>query len=144
MKVFKAFDESNIVQVGDIVQSSAKKGSVGSGSAAKPVVYRKEEAAVAPERILGFDLSLYDTQPAALGGSQGEFLYSARLDNLVSCFAAVEALAEYSDARAGEDEDVALVALFDHEEVDSGSLLTRRTSFYRLCRAHSRLYRSRL
>lgn len=45
-----------------------------------------------PADIADFDLNLYDTQPAALTGAHGEFLCSARLDNLVSSYLALEAL----------------------------------------------------
>jgi aspartyl aminopeptidase len=70
-----------------------------------------------PGDLLAWDLMLHDVQPAALTGPNDELLVSGRLDNLVSCFTAVEALA------AGDDgvEAVGLVCLFDHEEVGSVS-----------------------
>jgi len=82
-----------------------------------------EALGVAPEDILDFECSLYDTQPAALSGVHSEFLCSARLDNLASCFVATEALIEHasSDAALTADTDVSLIALFDHEEVGSAS-----------------------
>jgi len=76
---------------------------------------------------------------------RNEFLLSARLDNLVSCFLATEALALHAtgtapDTAGGADDgavgadagvpvpaersaerDICLIALFDHEEVGSGS-----------------------
>ena len=48
------------------------------------------------ESIVDFDLVLYDTQGAAMGGAHEEFINSARLDNLASCFVAVEALCEHA------------------------------------------------
>ena len=66
-------------------------------------------------RILGFELSLYDRQPAAVVGLGEEFIASARLDNLLSCFAAAEALI------ASSTRTNALIVLSDHEEVGSGS-----------------------
>ena len=66
-------------------------------------------------RILGFELSLYDRQPAAVVGLGEEFIASARLDNLLSCFAATEALI------ASSTRTNALIVLSDHEEVGSGS-----------------------
>ncbi|GGO80321.1 putative M18 family aminopeptidase 2 [Marinobacterium nitratireducens] len=65
--------------------------------------------------VLDFDLSLYDTQAPALVGLDGEFLLSARLDNLLSCFIGLQAL-----IGAGADEG-ALLVCNDHEEVGSMS-----------------------
>ena len=67
-------------------------------------------------------MSLYDTQGAATGGLREEFLCSSRIDNLASCFVAVEALLAHSAPEMMEnDADVSVIALFDHEEVGSGS-----------------------
>jgi aspartyl aminopeptidase len=70
------------------------------------------------DEIVDFELNLFDTQPAALGGITKEFLYSARLDNLATVFCAVESLADYDPQ---DSEDVSLVVAFDHEEVGSSS-----------------------
>lgn len=68
--------------------------------------------------ILGLDLMLHDLTPPAQGGVNGEFLWSARLDNLAMCHAAISALT----ATADRDGDAVRVAvLFDHEEVGSQS-----------------------
>lgn len=71
--------------------------------------------------IIDFELNLFDVQMASLGGAFNEFLHSARLDNLASCFLATEALAEYSMMEETDDADISLIALFDHEEVGSSS-----------------------
>jgi aspartyl aminopeptidase len=72
---------------------------------------------IAEDGILGYDLSLYDTEKAAIGGLDGEFVFGARLDNLVSCHAAVTALgAATTDSRRTR-----LIALYDHEECGSKS-----------------------
>eukprot|EP00601_Ochromonadales_sp_CCMP2298_P000568 CAMPEP_0173169664 /NCGR_PEP_ID=MMETSP1141-20130122/830_1 /TAXON_ID=483371 /ORGANISM="non described non described, Strain CCMP2298" /LENGTH=470 /DNA_ID=CAMNT_0014091517 /DNA_START=6 /DNA_END=1418 /DNA_ORIENTATION=- len=73
------------------------------------------------EEIADFELSLYDTQGAAVSGMSGEFLCSSRLDNLASCFTALEALEYHAAECCAGDEDVSVVALFDHEEVGSQS-----------------------
>lgn len=81
------------------------------------------ELGVNVENIMDFELNLFDVQQASLGGVHSEYLHSARLDNLASCFLAVQGLIEYSseeDALAS-DEDISLVALFDHEEIGSSS-----------------------
>ena len=44
--------------------------------------------------VLSHELMFYDTQPAKLLGLKDEFLASARLDNLLSCFLACEALCD--------------------------------------------------
>ena len=75
------------------------------------------------QQIVDFELNLFDCQKSALGGAYSEFLHSARLDNLASCFMAVEGLVEYSSADNAlvDDSDISMVALFDHEEVGSTS-----------------------
>ena len=73
-----------------------------------------------PAEIVDFEISLYDTQDAAVSGYREEFLCGSRIDNLASCFVAVEALVDHS-SELSSDEDVSIVALFDHEEVGSGS-----------------------
>jgi len=73
--------------------------------------------------IADFEINLYDTQRAALGGAFSEFLHSSRLDNLASCFLAIQGLLDHvSEGGLEEDNDISLVALFDHEEVGSSSL----------------------
>jgi aspartyl aminopeptidase len=70
-----------------------------------------------PESIVAWDLMLHDLTPPARLGRAGELIASARLDNLCSAWAAVRALAATTDAR----DHISVVALFDHEEVGSGS-----------------------
>lgn len=65
--------------------------------------------------ILDFDLSFYDTHKAAVVGLEEEFLASARLDNLLSCFVGLNAFL------SAEGDQSAVLALFDHEEVGSQS-----------------------
>ena len=73
--------------------------------------------------ILDFELSTYDTQNAALSGIQGEFICASRLDNLASCFVALETLEDYASSdSAAADAFCSMIALFDHEEVGSESL----------------------
>ncbi len=64
-------------------------------------------------RVLDFELSFYDTQAPAVIGLQQEFIASARLDNLLSCFAGLRALLESDGALS------TLLACNDHEEVGS-------------------------
>ena len=79
------------------------------------------------EQILGWDLALYDTQRAARAGLADEFVQSARLDNLASCFGAVTALAQ---ARVAHDA-CRIIVLYDHEEVGSRSAQGAYSPFLR-------------
>lgn len=65
--------------------------------------------------VLDFELALYDVQPPACVGINGELIASARLDNLLSCFIGLEALLA-SDGTQG-----AVLVANDHEEVGSAS-----------------------
>mmetsp|Transcript_27447 Transcript_27447/g.57879 ORF Transcript_27447/g.57879 Transcript_27447/m.57879 type:complete len:468 (+) Transcript_27447:29-1432(+) len=72
--------------------------------------------------IMDFELSLCDHQPAQIWGMNGEFLSSPRLDNQVHCFTSLTALVQHAKAAdPGGASDVAMIALFDHEEVGSES-----------------------
>ncbi len=64
-------------------------------------------------RVLDHELVLYDTQPPALVGLAREFIASARLDNLLSCFVGLRALLN------AEGDTGALLVCNDHEEVGS-------------------------
>ena len=66
--------------------------------------------------VLDFELSFYDTQRAAVVGLHEDFIAGARLDNLLSCFAGLQALLQ-----AGAEESCVLVCT-DHEEVGSASM----------------------
>ncbi|KAG6891285.1 hypothetical protein C0992_009477 [Termitomyces sp. T32_za158] len=81
------------------------------------------ELSVLPDDIHDFELSLYDTQPATLGGINNEFIFSPRMDNLVSSFCAVEAMAEFTSSQAFPtlEDNVNCIALFNHEEIGSVS-----------------------
>lgn len=83
--------------------------------------------------IVDFELNLFDIQKSSLGGMQSEFIHSSRLDNLASCFLALEALVQHCTITAttannnetslliDEDDSISMIALFDHEEIGSSS-----------------------
>ena len=81
------------------------------------------ELGVETSDIVDFELNLFDIQKAALGGVHSEFLFSARLDNLASCFLAVQALVDCCGTPdfLETDTDINMVVLYDHEEVGSSS-----------------------
>jgi aspartyl aminopeptidase len=76
-----------------------------------------EETVGAPFAALSFELNLYDTSPAGYGGSDDEFVFSGRLDNLAMSHAVMEA---FRSEGAG-DGAIQIAALFDNEEVGSTS-----------------------
>lgn len=80
-----------------------------------------KEAAVDPDQILDFEMILYDTQKASLGGLNDEFILSARLDNQMMSFCSVQGLINsLRDPKALDDESsIRLISLFDHEEIGS-------------------------
>ncbi|KAL5530358.1 hypothetical protein ACEPAF_6616 [Sanghuangporus sanghuang] len=82
-----------------------------------------KELSMNPEQIHDFELHLYDTQPSTLGGVNNEFIFSARMDNLVSSFCAVEALIQSASSKLfpSLQGNVNAIALFNHEEVGSVS-----------------------
>ncbi len=71
---------------------------------------------ISPQSLRSWELAVVDTQPGVFFGPAEEFIATARLDNLASCHAALEAIMAVKPA-AG----VSLIACFDHEEVGSES-----------------------
>jgi len=77
-----------------------------------------KELETAPEEILSYELSAYPFEKGCLCGLQEEFLSSPRLDNLTSTLACLKGLiAAEPKAFSG----LRLIALFDNEEVGSGT-----------------------
>jgi aspartyl aminopeptidase len=74
-----------------------------------------------PDAVRGFDLCAYDVMPAAFLGREGEFIASARLDNLASCHAGLAAVLAEPSERSAAPEATAVALLFDHEEVGSAT-----------------------
>lgn len=76
---------------------------------------QKSQPQIEVESILDYELSFYDTQPPGLVGLRKEFIASARLDNLLSCYIGLQSL-----LTAGDDHSSLLICN-DHEEVGSAS-----------------------
>ena len=74
-----------------------------------------EEHGVSADAVLDYELSFYDTQSAAVIGLNQEFIAGARLDNLLSCYAGLQALL------AAEGDESCVLVCTDHEEIGSCS-----------------------
>ncbi|KAF7846567.1 hypothetical protein BT93_L4144 [Corymbia citriodora subsp. variegata] len=83
-----------------------------------------KDAGVKPENILDFELVLYDTQKSCLGGLNNELIFSARLDNLMMTFCAVQGLVNSTSSSGKpltDENTIRMIACFDHEEIGSTS-----------------------
>lgn len=74
-----------------------------------------EEHGISADAVLDYELSFYDTQPAAVIGLNQDFIAGARLDNLLSCYAGLQALL------AAEGDETCVLVCTDHEEIGSCS-----------------------
>lgn len=83
------------------------------------------ETGIDIDKILSWELSVYDTQKATLYGANKEFFASRQIDNLASCHAAVSALIAKKSTPASTN----VCAFFDHEEVGSNSTKGADSSF---------------
>ena len=86
-----------------------------------------EALGCAPGDVRDFELSLYDTQPGALGGLYEEYVFSPRLDNLAMTHSPLTGLLAASAGSAAAaaglaaDPHTRVMAAFNHEEVGSDS-----------------------
>ena len=67
------------------------------------------------QAVTDYELSCYDTQGTQQVGLRGDFLASARLDNLLSCYTGLRSLLD------AQGEQTILLVCNDHEEVGSAS-----------------------
>ncbi|MGI9601788.1 MAG: M18 family aminopeptidase [Acidimicrobiales bacterium] len=68
-----------------------------------------------PEEVAGFDLMLHSLEAPRVLGRDAEMLAAPRIDNLLSCHAGAQAVSTHDET----SDSVAVLALFDHEEVGS-------------------------
>lgn len=76
---------------------------------------KEEHPDLGVDRILDYELSFYDSQRPAIVGLNREFIASARLDNLASCYLGLQAMREAGDRFS------TMLICNDHEEVGSQS-----------------------
>ncbi|PTR28852.1 aspartyl aminopeptidase [Rhodococcus sp. OK519] len=77
-----------------------------------------DEAGVAADAVLGWELMTHDLAPSAVVGEDSSLVSAPRLDNQGTCYAGLQALLA---AVAEPGESTPVLALFDHEEVGSMS-----------------------
>ncbi|MGB6243825.1 M18 family aminopeptidase [Gordonia sp. (in: high G+C Gram-positive bacteria)] len=91
----------------------------GVGEAQPLLDFVAQRAGLRPESVLGWELMTHDVAPSQVIGAAGDLLSAPRLDNQATCYAGLRALLDAGDAVAAGA--VRMLALFDHEEVGSGS-----------------------
>ena len=74
-----------------------------------------QQVSTSASRIASWSAQLFDTQKAEILGRDSEFVVSSRIDNQISCWAALSALLNSDSDRP------MMIALFDHEEIGSQS-----------------------
>lgn len=89
---------------------------IGAGWSIRDVVAGAVE--VDPDDILGWELMTHVLEPAAIVGAGEDMISAPRLDNQGTCYAGLQALLEAAETPGSA---IPVLALFDHEEVGSGS-----------------------
>ena len=77
--------------------------------------------------IVNWELELFDTQPAQLGGLDHEFIFAGRIDDKLCSWAAIEALLASSDDTSTGI--IKMVGCFDNEEIGSFLRQGARSNF---------------
>jgi len=84
---------------------------------------KKEYPDLTINKILGFDLFCYDTNPAGFVGLNNDYIAAGRLDNLVSCFVGLQAMLDKNCT------DNSLLLCSNHEEIGSSSFAGAQGNF---------------
>ncbi|MEQ8718240.1 MAG: M18 family aminopeptidase [Acidimicrobiales bacterium] len=83
--------------------------------------YLGDHLGVPAADVVTWELMFHDLTPARVVGADQAMFASGRIDNLVSCHAAVTALVDRTAVGVDAADPIPLVVLFDHEEVGSTS-----------------------
>ncbi|KAL8949548.1 MAG: hypothetical protein Q9222_004357 [Ikaeria aurantiellina] len=127
-------DKSDLSSSEDATTKPTVQGSVGTFTATQP---ERLVRAIAGElsiqdysSIINWELEVFDTQPAQLGGLDKDFIFAPRIDDKLCSFAAIEALIASIESNetihdnpspVDNDSIIKIVGCFDDEEI--GSLL---------------------
>ena len=84
---------------------------------------KKEYPDLIVNKVLGFDLFCYDTNPAGFIGLNNDYIAAGRLDNLVSCFVGLQAMLDKNS------NDNSLLLCSNHEEIGSSSFAGAQGNF---------------
>jgi aspartyl aminopeptidase len=76
---------------------------------------KQQHPELSVDKVLDYEISFYDVQKAQVTGLNDDFISSARLDNLLSCFIGLDALVATASSRPS------MLVCSDHEEVGSVS-----------------------
>jgi aspartyl aminopeptidase len=85
-----------------------------------------KELGIPAERLVEWELGLFDLQPGTLAGLEDEFIIAARIDNLAMCQAAMTAFLNSETGAATQ-----IVVFYDNEEIGSTSANGAGSSFIR-------------
>lgn len=86
----------------------------------------EQNTGIAADRILSWELNVYDTQKGSLWGDEQLFYADSQLDNLASCHAGLTALLDEGNLNGN---NTLVCAFFDHEEIGSESCKGAAGSF---------------
>lgn len=88
-----------------------------------------KEAEVDIKSIVDIDVYLYDSESSKLFGLNEEFISSARIDNLFSSFACLNAIIDSAENNS-KSTFINMITLFDHEECGSQSYQGAESLFF--------------
>ncbi|KAF2754798.1 peptidase M18, aminopeptidase I [Pseudovirgaria hyperparasitica] len=86
-----------------------------------------KQLGVEPSSIINWELELFDTQPATLGGLDKEFIFAGRIDDKLCSWAAIQALLQ--SPPSASPSLLKIVGLFDNEEIGSLSRQGAHSNF---------------
>ena len=113
-------DNSDLFESSTTESSNIKAGTFAATQPEKLVKVISSELGITDySNIIDWELELFDTQPARLGGLEKDMIFAGRIDDKLCCYAAHEALLASSDETSTGI--VKMVGMFDDEEI--GSLL---------------------